>query len=352
VGGGATFKFSRFLATCAQLNAFFPSHRILQKTQIKSRPQVRGTAQLAAGVHLLPSGGVFKSAAVEVLRREQRFMATGEICKLALKWGLLQCSGKTPEATMASSLYGDIKRNDGASLFFRPTGGMFGLKEWREQGFFPPSLEAIPSPAAQQEIHASHTYQKGKRQRKNASASKPSSASKRHHPTAPRPPSPSAAKVETDAKKSRMHGILQNNYEGTRIPIHPAQALQKSWQQNENTERSNSHRVESTRRATLSEKGPRERLVNTENSESPGIQLEDIFSLPNSAVTVPTHTAAQGEDWFRAALTEQENKVAAVENKWGPLHPRAGQAYLLLYKACKEQRFKSVESRAQTALTR
>lgn len=39
--------------------------------------------------------------------------------RLALEWGLLNCHGKTPEATMASSLYGDIKRRDGESLFIR-----------------------------------------------------------------------------------------------------------------------------------------------------------------------------------------------------------------------------------------
>ena len=66
-----------------------------------------------------PAGGIFKSAAVEVLRRERRLMPTGEICRLALEWGLLACSGKTPEATMASALYGDIKRKDRKSIFIR-----------------------------------------------------------------------------------------------------------------------------------------------------------------------------------------------------------------------------------------
>lgn len=95
-------------------------------------------AQLAAGVRLLPTGGVFKSAAVEVLIRERRLMTTGEICKLALEWGLLKCTGKTPEATMASSLYSDIKRNDNTSIFVRPQEGMFGLRQWVEQGVLPP----------------------------------------------------------------------------------------------------------------------------------------------------------------------------------------------------------------------
>jgi hypothetical protein len=65
-------------------------------------------------------------------------MTTGEICRLALDWGLLRCSGKTPEATMASSLYGDIKRKDKLSLFVRPQEGLFGLREWIEEGLLPP----------------------------------------------------------------------------------------------------------------------------------------------------------------------------------------------------------------------
>lgn len=40
-------------------------------------------------------------------------------CRLALDWGLLNCQGKTPEATMASSMYGDIKRKDRRSIFIR-----------------------------------------------------------------------------------------------------------------------------------------------------------------------------------------------------------------------------------------
>ncbi|KAL4443780.1 hypothetical protein ABPG75_011517 [Micractinium tetrahymenae] len=79
-------------------------------------------------------GGVFKTAAVEVLRRTRRLMTTGEICRLALEWGLLSCQGKTPEATMASALYGDIKRKGGPSLFIRPHHGMFGLLEWVQNG--------------------------------------------------------------------------------------------------------------------------------------------------------------------------------------------------------------------------
>ncbi|GAB4823425.1 hypothetical protein N2152v2_010471 [Parachlorella kessleri] len=79
-------------------------------------------------------GGIFKMAAVEVLRQEKRLLSTGEIARLALKRGLIKCSGKTPEATMASALYTDIKRREGQSIFIRPHEGLFGLREWIEQG--------------------------------------------------------------------------------------------------------------------------------------------------------------------------------------------------------------------------
>lgn len=58
----------------------------------------------------------------------------GEIARAALKRGLIKCTGKTPEATMASALYTDIKRKEGQSIFIRPHEGLFGLREWIEQG--------------------------------------------------------------------------------------------------------------------------------------------------------------------------------------------------------------------------
>ncbi|KAL3131529.1 hypothetical protein ABBQ38_007832 [Trebouxia sp. C0009 RCD-2024] len=82
----------------------------------------------------LGSGGIFKSAAVEVLRLERRLMSTGDIAKVALQRGLIKCQGKTPEATMASALYTDVKRKEGHSIFIRPHEGLFGLREWADKG--------------------------------------------------------------------------------------------------------------------------------------------------------------------------------------------------------------------------
>ena len=75
-------------------------------------------------------GGIFKAAAVNVLREEGRLMTTGEITKAALQRGFIKCNGKTPDATMASALYTDIKRRVGQSVFVRPREGLFGLREW------------------------------------------------------------------------------------------------------------------------------------------------------------------------------------------------------------------------------
>lgn len=61
-------------------------------------------------------------------------MSAGDIAKVALQKGLIKCQGKTPEATMASALYTDVKRKEGHSVFIRPHEGLFGLREWADKG--------------------------------------------------------------------------------------------------------------------------------------------------------------------------------------------------------------------------
>lgn len=55
-----------------------------------------------------------------------------------MKRGLINCNGKTPDATMASALYTDLKQRDVNSIFVRPHEGLFGLREWttEENGHF------------------------------------------------------------------------------------------------------------------------------------------------------------------------------------------------------------------------
>jgi hypothetical protein len=83
-------------------------------------------------------GGVYQNAAIAVLRQERRFLSTSDITTIAIKSGLLKSQGKTPAATMASILYGDVKKKLSASQFTRPHEGLFGLREWMSEGFFPP----------------------------------------------------------------------------------------------------------------------------------------------------------------------------------------------------------------------
>lgn len=72
-------------------------------------------------------------------------MSSREICKVAIERGLIKCSGKTPEATMASALYTDVKRKHHA-VFTRPAEGLFGLKEWSEEGKQARGVESLTSP--------------------------------------------------------------------------------------------------------------------------------------------------------------------------------------------------------------
>lgn len=112
-------------------------------------------------------GGVFKTAAIEVLKQEMRLMSTGmrlegvvteghnlnhtanitgDITRIALNRGLLGQTGKTPEATMASALYTDVKRKEASSAFIRPVEGMFGLREWADMSFDKSFRCAVPTP--------------------------------------------------------------------------------------------------------------------------------------------------------------------------------------------------------------
>ena len=68
-------------------------------------------------------------------------------CRVALERALINCQGKTPEATMASALYTDVKRKGDQSVFTRPEEGLFGLREWEDEGFVAEALTgSVPSP--------------------------------------------------------------------------------------------------------------------------------------------------------------------------------------------------------------
>ncbi|KAG2448873.1 hypothetical protein HYH02_006222 [Chlamydomonas schloesseri] len=109
------------------------------KRGLRSRPSDRSEDDKAprASGGAAGGGGIFKSAAVAVLRQHRKLMTTGDITRLAVEMGLLKCQGKTPEATMASALYTDVKRKLQKSLFTRPQEGLFGLREWLDEGYYP-----------------------------------------------------------------------------------------------------------------------------------------------------------------------------------------------------------------------
>jgi len=50
------------------------------------------------------------------------------LLRVALERGHIKCQGKTPEATMASALYTDVKRKHAGSVFTRCAGKYLGSK--------------------------------------------------------------------------------------------------------------------------------------------------------------------------------------------------------------------------------
>lgn len=81
----------------------------------------------------LTSGASFRRGAEIILKREGKPMDAREIVRVGLKEGLFSTKGKTPQNTLASLLYMDIKNNR-QSIFVKVKPMTFGLKE------FDPSL--------------------------------------------------------------------------------------------------------------------------------------------------------------------------------------------------------------------
>ena len=129
-------------------------------------------------------GGIFKNAAARVLLLERRLMSTGEVTRVALRRGLLQCSGKTPEATMASALYTDVKRKEKNSVFTRPGEGLFGMREWEAEGFNPPrpgdarggGMEGSPAGNRRQRTQTQRQSKAKREERERAAAAREAAA--------------------------------------------------------------------------------------------------------------------------------------------------------------------------------
>ncbi|MBU0495131.1 MAG: restriction endonuclease [Chloroflexi bacterium] len=82
----------------------------------------------------------FLDAAYEVLKQAGQPLHYADITARALAAGLLDPRGQTPDATMGSRLYVDIKRPD--SRFRKVGRGVFGLAEWQ------PEADTITAPPA------------------------------------------------------------------------------------------------------------------------------------------------------------------------------------------------------------
>ncbi len=74
----------------------------------------------------------YLDAANKILKQAGEPLHYRQITERALTQGLIQPSGLTPDATMASRLYTDSKQED--SLFVRAGRGMFGLARWQPSG--------------------------------------------------------------------------------------------------------------------------------------------------------------------------------------------------------------------------
>ena len=69
----------------------------------------------------------FKNAAYQVLKKANKPLHSKEITKIALRCRFLKTSGKTPEATMGTILYTDIKKHGKNSRFIRTAPSTFAI---------------------------------------------------------------------------------------------------------------------------------------------------------------------------------------------------------------------------------
>ncbi len=72
----------------------------------------------------------FIEAAYKVLKEKGQPLNAKEIRKIAIEKGLIETRGKTPEASIGSVIYQEIKGKGDKSRFVKVKPGVFGLKEW------------------------------------------------------------------------------------------------------------------------------------------------------------------------------------------------------------------------------
>jgi hypothetical protein len=69
----------------------------------------------------------YKNIACQILAEAKKPLHSREITKIALQRGLLQTSGKTPQATMNAQLVMDVVKNKDKSLFIKTAPSVFAL---------------------------------------------------------------------------------------------------------------------------------------------------------------------------------------------------------------------------------
>lgn len=72
---------------------------------------------------------IYRSAAIEVLKKSRKPLHYQDITQKALELGILETEGATPEKSMGAQLYMDIKSKGKASDFTKISEGIFALNE-------------------------------------------------------------------------------------------------------------------------------------------------------------------------------------------------------------------------------
>ena len=90
----------------------------------------------------------FTEAAAEVLRLAGKPLHYKEITELAIEKNLLSHVGKSPEVTMGARLAALIKKDDDDNLILRIKPGVFGLRDWGQDGKKAPGGPPAEAPSS------------------------------------------------------------------------------------------------------------------------------------------------------------------------------------------------------------
>jgi hypothetical protein len=102
----------------------------------------------------------FKDAALLILSETNRSMSAKEIAEIALDRGLIRTNGKTPDCTIAATIYSDIAKFPDVSPFKYVTAGIFGLRS-------NPDEERIPIPNGKKKGNGARVDKNFKRSREH-----------------------------------------------------------------------------------------------------------------------------------------------------------------------------------------